>query len=95
MRADYEVWLEFLNEPQSVYMPFIDFSMYLVANEINFFTDASKKETLGFSCVFDNSWTYSIWEPGFVSHFDLSIKYLDLFAVAVAVDLWAHRLQNK
>ena len=38
---------------------------------------------------------HSTWEPGYIELLEPSIDYLELFAVAVAVSLWAHKLQNR
>ena len=58
MKADCMVWLDFLNELQSVSRPFIDMMGYLCAKDIDFYTDASRGENLGFSCVFKNQWAW-------------------------------------
>ena len=73
----------------------MDFTSKLCANEINFYTDALGAEHLGFGCTFENFWTYSAWEPNFIKKFNPSIEYLELYVVAVAIELWANKLQNK
>ena len=41
LKADCSVWLQFLSDDRSVCRPFVDFSTVLMADKINFFTDAS------------------------------------------------------
>ena len=55
-----------------------------MADEINFFTDASGAEDLGFGCVFNDKWSCGRWEKGFVKKNKPSIEFLELYAVAVA-----------
>ena len=94
MKADCMVWLSFLNEPQSVCRPFIDMTAYLSTDEIDFYTDASQAVNLGFGCVYKNHWTWGHWEPNFIQDYQLSIEYLELYRVAVGIELWAPLLQN-
>ena len=60
-----------------------------------FFTDASRKETLGFGFVFDKEWTFGQWPKNFIADFKPSIEFLELFAVAVGVHLWVRKLGNR
>ena len=43
MRADLEMWLKFIKHPPIFCRPFLDFSNVLVADEIDMFSDASRK----------------------------------------------------
>ena len=81
------IWKQWLLDKESVSRPFIDFSTQLVVNQINFFTDASRKEDFGFGCVFGDRWTQSQWPGGLMNDFGPSIKFLELFAVTLAIHL--------
>ena len=95
MKSDCRIWKEFLDQPSSVCRPFIDFTTVLTADELDFFTDASGSEKLGFGCVFNKEWTFTMWNPEFIRMCRPSIEYLELFAVTVAVLLWAKKLINR
>ena len=95
LKADCMVWWEFLQSPESISRPFMDFVHTLIADEIDFFTDASEARNLGFGCIYGPNWAYNMWEPGFVSRCQLSIEFLELFGVAVAMELWSKLLQNR
>lgn len=73
----------FLDNPLAVSRPFLDFTNRVTAHELNFLTDVSGSKELGFGCVFGNHWTHGQWEPGFIELIELSIEYLELFALAV------------
>ena len=96
LRADCMVWKEFLETDKSVVcQPFIDFSSKLRADKISFFTDAVGSAKLGYGCVFGNSWTFGAWGESFVKNLLPSIECLELFAVTVAIVLWAKKLENR
>ena len=85
-------WLTFLNEGNAILWPFIDFKANTVsADTIRFFLDASRAHHLGFGAVFENSWTFSTLKPNYIRNCQTCIEYLELYALTVAVYLWAHR----
>ena len=94
-KSDCRVWKTFLDDPSSLCRPFIDFSKFLVADSLDFYTDASGSSKLGFGCVFDKEWTHGRWNTKFIENAKPSTEYLELFAVAVAIPLWAENLQNR
>ena len=91
LKGDCLVWLVFLVKPEAVCRPFIDFTSNLGSDVLDFFTDTSYNGDLGFGCVFGRSWTYGAWE-GFVHMFKVSVAYLELYAIAIAITLWSYRL---
>ena len=95
LKSDCLVWLEFLNDQASLCRPFMDFSKCLTADVLNFYTDTSGSAKHGFGCVFDKEWTWGRWNSCFITSKRPSIEYLELFGVAVAIVLWADRLQNR
>ena len=92
LRKDLNTWLVFLEHPGVFCRPFLDFSENIVADEINFYTDASGKIGLGGIC--DRSWMREKWSKLFLSKHP-SIEYLELFAVVCAVLKWIHRFKNR
>ena len=60
MRADLTMWLT-LRHPSVFCRPFLDFSRYLVADEIDMFSDASGKIGMGALC--GDEWMYQKWSP--------------------------------
>ena len=57
--GDLLVWSKFLKLDSSVCRPFLDFTHKFTADEIDFFTDASRAKNLGFRCVFRDHWTFA------------------------------------
>ena len=92
MRSDLSLWKEFLSHPSAYCHPFIDYSTILQANDIDLYTDASGK--LGCGGFFKNSWFQLAWIKDELLQFKPSIEYLELFAVTIAVTLWASKLAN-
>ena len=71
----------------------MDFSKTWEASEIDFFMDASKVYGLG--GISENQWMYTPWNQSFIKEKNLSIKYLELFAVVTAVISWISKYRNK
>ena len=67
----------------------------LCADEIDFYTDASRAETLGMGGVFQDNWFFTQWENGYIEHCQPSISYLELLALTTGIILWAKHLRNK
>ena len=64
------------------------------AQELNFFSDASANENLGFGAVFNEKWLFSQWEENFIKVKQPSIEYLELVGVVAAVLMWGSSLKN-
>ena len=96
MRTDTKVWLKFLKgDPMAVCRPFVDLSKSLVADQIFFFTDAAGSKTKeGIGCVYASNWCYTSWEKHFIENCRPSIRYLELYAIMVAIHLWVKSLSN-
>ena len=77
-----------MDNPESVSCPFMEFSIHLLANKLDFYTDASGAFGKGFGCVYKSNWAHGAWEPGFIQLLNPSIKSLELCALTVAVELW-------
>ena len=84
-----------ISDNSSVCNLFIDFSETLVVHKINFSTYPSGNEKLRFGGIFDNQSFFSQWEPSFMKNCKPSIEFLELYALAVAIILWAEQLQNR
>ena len=95
MQLDLTMWLEFLFDQTAFCRPFIDFEKKWKANELEFYTDASKNFRLGFGGYFRNFWMAQKWDKKFVIKHNPSIQYLELYAVVAAILAWGHFLQNK
>ena len=93
MRADLTMWLNFLQHPTVFCRPFLDFSSFLVADEIDMYSDASGKIGMGVLC--GPAWMYKLWNPEFIRKFRPSIEYLELYAVTAAVLTWIHQFKNR
>ena len=95
MKLDCEVWTSFLASKDSLWRPFVDFKAEtFYAEEIQFFSDATKNKSLGFGGRFENFWTFGQWEDGFIEQCDPSNEYLELYAVPGNIFLWDKYLAN-
>ena len=65
------------------------------AEDLFFYTDASKKSSCWIGAVFRRQWLFSQWEEGYIAKFDPSIGYLELYGVVVTILTWGHLIQNK
>ena len=93
MRLDLKIWQQFLESPQVFARPFMDFSRFWTAEELEFFTDASGVIGMGGFC--NQEWFSQRWESNFITTVKPSIEYLELFAVAVGVLLWIKNFKNR
>ena len=97
-KQDCQVWLQFLqlNIKNSVSRPYIDvFTPAETANQIMFHSDATANPNLGFEAIFEHTYLYNKWEPGFVLKENPNIEFLELYALCMGVFVWADRLRNR
>ena len=85
IRLDLAMWLEFLNFPSIYCRPFLDMANVVMAEEVNFYTDASRNFSLGAGGVCQNSWYSLQWDKRFMIQTEPSIEYLELYAVLVGI----------
>ena len=78
-----------------VWHPFTDWEGMSKAENLSFFTDASKMNSWGLAVIFDGEWSYGQWEQVFVRCHDPSIEYLELFALVVGVMIWSKKLKGR
>ena len=97
-KDDCQVWISFLeiDEKQILNRPMVDLVVPPEerAVEVEFYSDASANEKFGFGCILKNRWIKGSWEPGFVKRCNLSIEYLELYALCVRVMTWQSQLCN-
>ena len=94
MRMDLEIWSQFLSHQSAFARSFIDFSEIKTADEILFYTDASKNPLLGFGGFCMKSWMIQRWDYDFITTNDSSIQFLELYAVVAAAIAWLNRFKN-
>ena len=92
MKEDLKVWLDFLDNPIVYCRPFMDYSTTLVADVLDWYTDASG--TIGCGGYRKNNWFQYRWDPEFIRSKNPSIEYQELFAVTLSIRLWLHRYPN-
>ena len=95
MKLDLEVWRTFLESPDVFSRKFIDLDKSLQANEICMYSDASANKELGCGGYNQTSWYILQWDEEYMTKYNPSINYLELYAVTVAIHLWIHRYKNK
>ena len=62
------------------------------SDNLNLYTDASAE--IGFGAFFRGSWTQGRW-PSSICCLKLSIAFLELFPIVLALDLWGPLLRNQ
>ena len=97
LHFDCEVWRIFLENYRNnaVCRPIIDMAKVNTAKDLNFYSDASANERLGFGAVFNNHWLFAQWECGYIKTFKPSIEYLELLGLTAALLTWGHLLRNQ
>ena len=95
-RFDCKIWETFLTHYQqsAVCRPMIDMDKSITAEQLQFFSDASAAETLGFGAVFNNQWLFSQWEVNYIWTCKPNIEYLELFALVAAILTWSDQVKN-
>ena len=94
MRLDLEMWLLFLEDRTNVARPFFHFDDSYTSETLFFYTDASSSKGCGGVCQQD--WYMMDWQDEIIEQeIKLSINYLELYALLVAVDCWIDRFANK
>ena len=76
----------------SLFRPFTDLRAFDYAHTLKFYTNASK--TIGFGAVSGDWWMYGKWDPEFIAHQELSIEFLELYALCVGIITRGSLLQN-
>ena len=95
-KDDCRVWKSFLSSVNnySISRPYMDIQGQ-EAETLDFMSDTSASENLGFGCVYKNAWTYSKWEPGFINMNSPNIEFLEIYALCMGVFIWAPKLSNR
>ena len=95
---DCEIWLRFLRLSQTqasnICRPFVDFELTQTVEQLNFFTDTSRKSTFGMGAVFDNRWIVYQWNQDFIESQEPSIEFLELYALTAAILTWSADISN-
>ena len=74
---------------------------FLVKNQIfneqiELYADSAGSGALGFGCVFGNEWCAGRWsDTDLFSDFTPNIALLELYAITIAVEIWAEKLKGK
>ena len=93
IKKDLGIWMEFLMNPIIYCRPFIDYSYTLMANDLDWYTDASGTRGFGGYCC--QSYFADSWNKSFLRNCKPSIEFQELFAVTVSVLLWARNYSNR
>ena len=93
-KLDLEVWKVFLTRPDIFSRPFMDYEA-CDARDVLLYSDASRSFVRGFEAWCQHSWMWGTWCYQFMSKYNPSIEYLELYAVTAAVLTWIHRFRNR
>ena len=74
----------------------MDLSTHIIAEQLNFTSDASAAKNLVFGATFGNRWFAQQWEPGYIDEAEHqpSIAYLELYTLTATVLTWGHHIKN-
>ena len=92
-KNDSKMWLRFLTEKSwesRLCRPFVDFSDDKNSVVLNFYSDASAKCDLGMGAIFNRNWIVKRWDHDFITKYNPSIEFLELFALVAVVLTWQH-----
>lgn len=89
------MWLELFELGSTVCRPFMDFSETLLADQLNFYTDASLAADKGIGGVYNQSYFYGKYQQGFIDSCQPSIEFCELLAVTIGIHLFGSRLANR
>ncbi len=93
-QKDIKMWKKFFST-QPMRIPFLNF-LHQQAPELELYTDASANPNLGFGCVFGTQWAWGRWPLDlFRSKNKPAINFLELFAIVMAIEIWAPQLATK
>ena len=93
-RLNLELWEHFLHHPAAFCRPFMDFTKEWKAEEIGFYTDASRNAFLGCGGICRKSWFCKQWDSEFVLQSEPSIAYLEVYALTAGILLYGQRFAN-
>ena len=97
-KNDCLVWINFLENADKdgsiLCRPYVDLFAFDTSVVLPFYSDASKKDSLGFGIYFNQQWAYGTWEPGYIKNCNPSIEYLELFALCVGIFIWQEQLKD-
>ena len=100
-KEDCKVWKTFLEVPnentaKKISRPFMDvWSERETSDTIQFYSDATANEVLGFGVIFGSSYLFKQWEPNFIKQWTPSIEFLELYALCVGVFTWQDKFVNR
>ena len=98
-RQDLLMWKTFLSNPDFLIHREVKFLHFISQNNQGpqIFADAAGNATLGFGCIFPKKgiWAYAHWSLGFFRQQTPSISLLELYAIVMAVEMWAPLIQGK
>ena len=99
VHQDLLMWKKFLSNPDFKIHREVKFLHLLSESNqgLQIFADAAGNATLGFGCIFPEKgiWVYAYWPLGFFKQQTPSISLLELYAIVITVEMWAHLLQGK
>lgn len=98
MRSDLNVWVTFLDSPDAVCRPFLDFSNVFHADELCYFTGAVLNgEKLGVGGVYESRWFSGTLKLSCLAGIadKLTIQIAELFSVFLSLRLWMSHIQNR
>ena len=94
MFRDLRMWEKFVKNPSIYCRSFMDFTKDCTADQINFYTDASRNFALGCSGYCERLWFQLRWGKD-VAELEPSIQYLELYALTIGILSWLHCFCNR
>ena len=97
-KQDCRMWLKFLQNSteNNIARPYTDIiEGDLSENILNFTSDASANESLGYGTFYNGKWIFEKWNPGFIRTYNPSIEFLELYAFCVGVFTWIEEITEE
>ena len=98
-RQDLIMWKKFLSSPDFLIHREVKFLHLISQNNqgLQIFADAAGNAMLGFGYILPEKgiWAYAHWPLGFFKQQTPNISLLELYAIVIAVEMWAPLIQGK
>ena len=94
IKQDLTMWKTFLSQPETYNREFFEFDKNHTSLEIDMYTDATRNYQLGAGGYCKDKWFILQWDEEFMESANLSINYLELYGVLIAVYNWLHMFKN-
>ena len=90
-KSDCRMWLNFLNShnDSTIVRPYLDINDSIIkGKDLDFMSDASASEILGYGSYYNENWLFGRWEQNFIRTYNPSIEFLELYTFMLGALTW-------